>query len=354
MRTRCPVCSTVFRVTSEQLRLKAGKVRCGHCQAVFNAFDELMEDTPASEAVLPPQAAEPAVTPPPAPIPAAPAVKIVEAVAEPIPSAQIHQTFVEPLDETAPSKAPTALEWDGIFAVKSAPNPEPEPLPDAEPAPKEAPAEPESPAAVLPLQADETTEQSTQAAREAGLMAVRELNDAATYNRWSEGTLASSGLGGFAGDEPPRATWPFVLVAILLVLGLFGQMAHHYRTELVQRLPATAALFEALAIEVPLPRLADLVTIEASNLQSDNGRGLFILQATLHNRASFAQEWPALELTLTDTTDTVVSRRVLQAADYLPPGSADAFPANGEIAVKLWVEAKNIGAAGYRLYIFYP
>ena len=44
MRTRCPECGTVFRVTSEQLRRKAGKVRCGQCQAVFNAFDEQLID----------------------------------------------------------------------------------------------------------------------------------------------------------------------------------------------------------------------------------------------------------------------------------------------------------------------
>ena len=58
MRTRCPVCSTIFRVTSEQLRLKAGKVRCGHCQSVFNAFDEFLEDAPAAEDVsIKPEAA---------------------------------------------------------------------------------------------------------------------------------------------------------------------------------------------------------------------------------------------------------------------------------------------------------
>ena len=44
MRTRCPACGTIFRVTSEQLRAKAGKVRCGYCQSVFNAFDELVDD----------------------------------------------------------------------------------------------------------------------------------------------------------------------------------------------------------------------------------------------------------------------------------------------------------------------
>jgi glycine hydroxymethyltransferase len=38
MRTACPLCSTVFRVTPEQLRVRAGKVRCGQCQGVFNAL----------------------------------------------------------------------------------------------------------------------------------------------------------------------------------------------------------------------------------------------------------------------------------------------------------------------------
>jgi hypothetical protein len=97
------------------------------------------------------------------------------------------------------------------------------------------------------------------------------------------------------------------------------------------------------------------VVIEASDLQADKTRGLFVLQATLHNRANYAQDWPALELTLTDTSDTVVSRRVMQASEYLPPNiSPESFPANGEVAVRLWIEARDIGAAGYRLYIFYP
>ena len=54
MRTRCPACSTVFRVTSDQLRAKAGKVRCGYCQAVFNAFDELIDETQPAAVTQPP------------------------------------------------------------------------------------------------------------------------------------------------------------------------------------------------------------------------------------------------------------------------------------------------------------
>ena len=136
---------------------------------------------------------------------------------------------------------------------------------------------------------------------------------------------------------------------------LGGQLAYHFRTEVVLRLPAAAALYSSLAIEVPLPQDAALVSIETSDLQSDNGRGLFVLNATLKNRATHAQAWPSLELTLTDVNDKVVARRVIGAADYLSPGSPQAaFPANGETSVRLWIEASGIGAAGYRLYIFYP
>ena len=34
--TRCPVCATVFRVTAEQLAMRAGQVRCGQCKTVFD------------------------------------------------------------------------------------------------------------------------------------------------------------------------------------------------------------------------------------------------------------------------------------------------------------------------------
>ena len=44
MKSRCPNCQTVFRITPEQMKARAGKVRCGQCQAVFNALDSLLEE----------------------------------------------------------------------------------------------------------------------------------------------------------------------------------------------------------------------------------------------------------------------------------------------------------------------
>ena len=50
MVTSCPACTTTFRVSPDQLKQKNGKVRCGTCRDVFDAFKSLAtmpDDTPA-------------------------------------------------------------------------------------------------------------------------------------------------------------------------------------------------------------------------------------------------------------------------------------------------------------------
>src|ERR1700690_3710240 len=44
--TRCPGCKTVFRATMEQLALRAGQVRCGHCHTVFDGVAALVSLAP--------------------------------------------------------------------------------------------------------------------------------------------------------------------------------------------------------------------------------------------------------------------------------------------------------------------
>lgn len=349
MRTRCPDCGTVFRVTSEQLRRKAGKVRCGHCQSVFNAFDQWLSDTDEPEVnSLPPEEeaslVEQLQTEPEA------ALEALDVQPEPELAEQVDTLVEEPFEEVIEVLPLEIIDSE----VPAEPNAltapgesEPESVLGSE---LQAPCDDAS-----PKESKETPEESTQAARDAGLVAARELNDTTAYNRWAAGTLASDGLGGFASESAKRAVWPFVLVSILLIVALLGQLLYYFRSEIVLRMPSAASLYQLVSVDIPLPRNPALVSIETSDLQSDNARGLFVLQATLKNRADHPQAWPALELSLTDTNDSVVSRRVMYAAEYLPPGTAsDHFPANGEVAVRLWIEAKEIGASGYRLYIFYP
>lgn len=44
--TRCPGCKTIFRVTAQQLSLRAGQVRCGHCQTVFDGVAAMVSLAP--------------------------------------------------------------------------------------------------------------------------------------------------------------------------------------------------------------------------------------------------------------------------------------------------------------------
>jgi len=63
--TRCAQCSTIFRVTTQQLQASAGRVHCGQCQQVFDAFASLTVQQPDASAHRAHQGAEqPAVATP--------------------------------------------------------------------------------------------------------------------------------------------------------------------------------------------------------------------------------------------------------------------------------------------------
>jgi predicted Zn finger-like uncharacterized protein len=51
--TLCPTCNTRFKVSQEQLDAHQGLVRCGRCQAVFNATEYLQDDQPSPQLDLP-------------------------------------------------------------------------------------------------------------------------------------------------------------------------------------------------------------------------------------------------------------------------------------------------------------
>jgi predicted Zn finger-like uncharacterized protein len=48
--TRCPGCATVFRVTAEQLAVRAGQVRCGQCKTVFDGVAQQVALSPPIKA----------------------------------------------------------------------------------------------------------------------------------------------------------------------------------------------------------------------------------------------------------------------------------------------------------------
>ena len=96
--TTCPNCDTSFRVVADQLKLRRGLVRCGHCRTVFSGLERLRrlegesdEAGAASRAPPPPGIAPPGIAPPEAAVPEA---TVPEAA-----------TQRPELPETAPSEA---------------------------------------------------------------------------------------------------------------------------------------------------------------------------------------------------------------------------------------------------------
>ncbi|MFV1997896.1 MAG: DUF3426 domain-containing protein, partial [Acidiferrobacterales bacterium] len=51
MYTRCPNCRTTFAISSDQLEVRDGIVRCGECHHVFRADQQLMNSIPGAGAV---------------------------------------------------------------------------------------------------------------------------------------------------------------------------------------------------------------------------------------------------------------------------------------------------------------
>lgn len=169
----------------------------------------------------------------------------------------------------------------------------------------------------------------------------------------------------FAWDRPKRrsrkVTAIYVLAVVALSLAFVGQLAWHYRDALAAHVPSTRPALARLCALAgctvrPLREIAGL-SIDASDLQADPAhKGLLVLTATLRNRANYAVAYPYLELTLTDSRDNVVVRRALAPGEYAG-GTADlgnGIVGNGDVAVKLFLDASATTQSGYRVYLFYP
>ncbi|HLP25212.1 MAG TPA: DUF3426 domain-containing protein, partial [Acidobacteriota bacterium] len=306
MLTRCPRCETTFRVTPEQLKARHGRVRCGHCQNVFNALDTLIEapplpiepahafaagasretPEPATDATTPIEEATTAGTalPPTEEERAAAAIAANDEVAS-----ATRPEWIQAPGESGWIAAPAESESvDG--RTESAPEPYWESGPDAE--------REEAQLAGAPADAED-------------LEAAAEQADA--FDDASGDTPTEPALDPSLHDEPKGRAWPWAIGAALALVALFLQTALHFRTEISVLNPGAKPLLEALCspfgCDVPLPHKPELVGIETSNLSPD-ASGKLALSATLKNRAPFAQQYPNLELTLTDTSDQPLVRRV--------------------------------------------
>ena len=255
--TRCPYCTTRFRVTETQMEAHSGMVRCGYCRQTFDARPSFESEVPNPQLELPMQVPEPPVL----------------------------DTPVSPPPPTLPVLQPMTL------------------------------------AERVEIVEDE--------------------------------------------DEPERhrvvRQWPWTAAVLLAMVLLVAQAAYFFRVDVAAHQPslkpALLAYCKLLDCDVPLPRYAELITIESSELEAVPGHDdRIVLSVLLRNRAVYAQAYPNLELTLTDDQDNAVARRVFQPVDYLHPAEklADGIKPDREMEIRLRLGTDDLRPMGYRLALFYP
>lgn len=342
--TRCPACSTLFKVVPDQLRVAQGWVRCGECGEMFVATAQLLSPEEAERAQAPAGTAGPSADP------------SVAALMADLPD----------LDIGLPSLEPTAASEATAHQAAAA-----DQAPGARLLPPAATVEPAAPAedlalpvdTGLPLDVATTTPWPSEAIEvvgpgqaDAALVDVSVSGGGLAAAEAGAPFLATDRAGAASAARPRRRRLAWV--AAVLALALAMQIAIDRRDVLAAHWPALTPALQALcqpfACRVAPLRQLDAVVIEASSfqrLQADR----FRLGASLRNRADWPVALPAIELTLTDAQDQPLARRVLPAQEL---GGAQALPPRAEfdftrdLVVSAPVDAAAV--AGYKLLLFHP
>jgi len=366
--TRCPTCGTMFRVVTDQLKVSQGWVRCGHCAEVFDGSAHLLLDETVA---LPPSALTPDDVPEPGqslqPDDAQASEAPDDAQSEP---AEPDWAPARSFADRVPLIQPRSGTDDGQVNAgdfdpaswkqaqrkrqqrETLPVPEPEPassLP-VSPSPDRSTLAPEAsvdesgfePSGVADSQVPEFD-----AAQEVSF--VRDARRKAFWKR-------------------PLIRWTLGLLSLLLLSTLILQWVLQQRDSLAALEPRLAPLLQTLCAhlrcEVRPPRHIESLVIDSSSFNKI-GPDAYRLSFTLKNTGAVTLEMPALEVTLTDTQDQALVRRVLAPAQF--GASTNMLAAHSELAGVVTMKVSGGGdtaaplqppaplrVAGYRILAFYP
>jgi predicted Zn finger-like uncharacterized protein len=357
--TRCPVCATMFKVVPDQLRISEGWVRCGHCGEVFDAGANLQDAAAVAAAQSALQAAASGETESLAAAAAhdgagrAFASNDSELPSEPSSELPSHALSSEPPASGLPADSVGDFASDGSSISSrlsdDLPQLEPDPaeLADAARALREDPRD-------RPFEL--RRQDLSQPAELASVPPPVERAPAAASH--DEPTFVRQARRQARWQHPAaRALLLLVSIALLAVLGL--QVALQERDRLAASEPALRPWLDRLCAEagcrIAPPRQIDAIAIDSSSFNKLRPDA-FRLQVTLKNQGRTAVAMPWLELTLTDSDEQPVVRRVLAPAELGATRAALAPATEWSSTVALGVADNSLASriSGYRLLAFYP
>ncbi len=316
MATRCTSCGTIFRVVQDQLKVSEGWVRCGRCDAVFNALEGVFD-------------LEREAPPPWQPAPAQPGTARRHGAGF---GAGAEDADVAELDE------------DDRIASRFF-HPEQE---EVRQSPAQAIAE-----------------------RDRTEFADARFNTDLLQDTQAEPSLADSTAAATPSSEPAfvraadrearwqtrRARWAMSLLSGVLLCGLGVQAAHHFRDSLAADWPQTRAGLakwcSLASCNIDAPRRIEDISVESTALtHAAAGTDSFRLAVTLRNRGGAAVRTPSIDLSLTDTQGQLIARRALTPADFGSAGKG--IPAGAETVMQTLISAGSPRVVGYTVEVFYP
>lgn len=296
MYTRCPKCETVFHITMEQLQAHNGTVRCGRCDNVFNADQQLFSDIPEN------------------------------AKEEPAPPPKKTRTASASKTKTGKTKTTRPVKP----AAAPAP-PAPENIAD-----EEVDAAPAPWAAPLPDRPNPIAEPKTRRAASAGLL------------------LSTSST------TPRKFSALWIAGIVVLVVMLAAQLVYFYRNALAAHVALRPYLLELCAqlgcrVQPPYD-VSRIELIQPTNIAPHPRiANALRLRATLVNRAAKAQPHPYMQVSLTDNAGRVLARRVFSPQQYLeqPTAGDDMLP---HLAVSALIDLTNPDekTVGYQIDFLAP
>lgn len=330
--TRCPACSTYFKVVSDQLRVSQGWVRCGRCAQVFDGAEHLCE--------LPSE---------PDPVPASTAFA----------------------SEGYPASVPQVLgtgDEQGSLAVKIEPRQALRPDPDEE-------------SLAVPLMADEGGASIVLGEHEPAVAMPPPMKGTVpgVASIWPSESAPARPVAepqpegvdlksvSFLVASRRKALWnswgmrlSLLSATLVLSLGLGVQVAIQDRDRLAAEYPVLKSGLVQLCMwaqcDVSAWQNIDAVVIESSAFNRMKG-DVYRFGLGLRNTSPIAVAIPFIELTLTDGQDQSVIRRVLTPQDL---GLTSAVLAGGQEWTGSLIFNISAGAtqsgrvAGYRVLAFYP
>jgi predicted Zn finger-like uncharacterized protein len=318
MFTTCNHCGTRFRLSAAQLTAAQGKVRCGQCHEVFDAYEALEGAGVAPQ--MPPEAAEPEISTESAD----PTILPMQVEDRTTPELEIPLAVEDEPITSAPNlragsrKSPPPPIED-LFASLPGDEPElplPEPLEPADAVVEAAMSAPEP----VPMYADEV-------GGPASFAHVEDLSQPPARRR------------------RPSGLWWLGVVILVLVLG--AQLVHMNRVVLSQNPvigPSLQALYATLGRPLsPASSVAEW-NVGALNVTTDpDNAGALSITGSLTNGAGLVQPWPLLRVVLTDRFGAALRSRDFKPAEYLGSGQPASVVAPG-LAARFRLDIVDPGA----------